>query len=77
MRLTTSSQEIVLGHRYQRFSEEEVPTMKIQDVMYGSVKVDGKFEVLWRSPIPPYYSYVHTCETPEIKARSAKRKRTI
>jgi hypothetical protein len=78
MRLTTSSQEIVLGHRYQRFSEEEVPTMKIQDVMYGSVKVHGKFEVLsWRSPIPPYYSYVHTCETREIKTRSVKRKRTI
>ncbi|CAD6227008.1 unnamed protein product [Miscanthus lutarioriparius] len=76
MRLTTSSQEIV-GHRYQRFSEEEVPTMKLQDVIYGSVKVDGKFEVLaWRSPIPPYYSYVHTCNAdlgfgcrPECKYR--------
>ena len=47
--------------------------------MYGSVKAVGKFDVLgWISPIPPYYSYVVTCEVREPKSRAAaKRKRSI
>ncbi|ONM20743.1 hypothetical protein ZEAMMB73_Zm00001d005277 [Zea mays] len=49
--------------KYHRSSQEEVPEIRIQDVLYGSIKRHGKFEVLaWRSQIPPYYSYVHACE---------------
>ncbi|CAL5034385.1 unnamed protein product [Urochloa decumbens] len=76
-RMTTPSEDLVLCSQYQCSSQEEVPEIKMQDVMYGSVKPHGKFEVLaWKSPVPPYYSYVFTCEIQELKSTGAKRKRS-
>ncbi|KAK3124292.1 hypothetical protein QOZ80_7BG0584560 [Eleusine coracana subsp. coracana] len=74
----TASEDFVIYHRYyQRPPEEEVPKIKIQDVIYGNVKPHGKFEALaWRSPIPPYHSYVYTCEIVELKSTAVKRKRS-
>jgi len=47
-------------------------------VMYGSVKPPaGRFDALvCRSPIPPYYNYIYTCEIQDLKTTSAKRKRS-
>ncbi|GJN24332.1 hypothetical protein PR202_gb12069 [Eleusine coracana subsp. coracana] len=58
-------------------SDEEVPELRIQDLMYGSVKPYGKFEILiWQSHILPYHSYVATCEIQEQKIATSKRKRS-
>ncbi|CAL5034387.1 unnamed protein product [Urochloa decumbens] len=77
-RMAVPSEVFMICHQYQRSSQEEVPEIRIQDVIYGCVKTRGKFEALvWRSQIPPYYSYVHTCEIRELKTTGAKRKRSM
>ncbi|CAO1939976.1 unnamed protein product [Urochloa humidicola] len=77
-RLAAPSEDLVLYNQYQCSSQEEVPKTKIQDIMYGVDKPPGKFEVLgWKSPIPPYHSYIFTCEIQELKTTSAKRKRSV
>jgi hypothetical protein len=78
-RMATASEDIVLYHRRsQNPSKEEIPKIKLQDILSGSVKPRGKFEVLvWRSRIPPYYSYVYTCEIERPKTRAVKRKRSM
>ncbi|XP_062186560.1 putative disease resistance protein At1g50180 isoform X3 [Phragmites australis] len=77
-RMATPSEVFVVYDQYQRSSEEEVPKIRIEEVMYGNVKPHGKFEVLgWRSRIAPYYSYVYTCEIRELKTTAAKRKRSM
>ncbi|CAL4974322.1 unnamed protein product [Urochloa decumbens] len=43
--------------------EHDLPKITVNDVQIGSASPRGKFEVLaWRSQIPPYYSYVFSCE---------------
>ncbi|CAL4947709.1 unnamed protein product [Urochloa decumbens] len=43
--------------------EHDLPKITFSDVHIGSASPRGKFEVLvWRSQIPPYYSYVFSCE---------------
>ncbi|XP_062187578.1 disease resistance protein RGA2-like isoform X1 [Phragmites australis] len=77
-RMATPSEVFLVYLQCQRSSQEEVPKIRIQDVMYGSAKPHGKFEVLaWKSPIPPYHSYVYTCELRELKTTAAKRKRSM
>jgi hypothetical protein len=62
-------------YEYESLLQEEFPKIRFQDVMCGSVNALGKLEVLgWTSPIPPYYSYLITCEVRELKSRAAKRK---
>ncbi|KAF8713881.1 hypothetical protein HU200_027859 [Digitaria exilis] len=68
---------VIYGGR-ECLSQEEVPKIKQHDVTLGGVKPHGKFDVLvWRSQIPPYYSYVNTCEILELKTIGAKRKRCM
>jgi hypothetical protein len=77
-RMTSPSEDFIICHQYHRSPHEEVPEIRLQDVFYGSIKKNGKFEVLvWRSQIPPYYSYVHACENRERKNTGAKRKRCM
>ncbi|CAL5092046.1 unnamed protein product [Urochloa decumbens] len=77
-RMANPSEDLVFYCEYQRSSSEEVPKIRLDDVIYGSVKAPGKSEFLgWVSTIPPYYSYVVTCEVLEPKHRSTKRKRSI
>lgn len=75
-RLIAPHEEFMICHHYDhRSSQEEVPEIRIQDVLCGSIKRHGKFEVLvWRSQIPPYYSYISTCEIQEQKTTGSKRK---
>ncbi|XP_034579729.1 putative disease resistance protein RGA3 [Setaria viridis] len=77
-RMAAPFQDLVLYCEHQSSSQEDVPKIRLADVMYGSVTALGKLEFLvWISPIPPYYSYVVTCEVREPKRRAAKRKRSI
>jgi hypothetical protein len=77
-RMFIPSEDFVLHYEYQRSSQEDVPKIRIQDVVYGSVKAHGKFEALgWRSRIPPYHSYVTVCEVRGLKTAGTKRKRPM
>ncbi|WVZ61532.1 hypothetical protein U9M48_011393 [Paspalum notatum var. saurae] len=71
-------EDLVFCSEYESCSQEEVPKIKVHDVMYGSAKATlGKFEALaWRSPIPPYSNYVYSCEIRELKSSGRKRKRS-
>lgn len=76
-RIAVPSDDLMLHCQYQRSSQEKVPSIKINDVMFGNVKPHGKFVVLaWKSHIPPYYSYISTCEIQKLKGTTAKRKRS-
>ncbi|CAD6221681.1 unnamed protein product [Miscanthus lutarioriparius] len=76
-RMATPSEELVLHCQFQRCSQDEIPKITVQDVLYGNVKPQGKFEFLsWKSRIPPYYSYVTSCEIREQKTAATKRKRS-
>ncbi|KAK1697501.1 hypothetical protein QYE76_014198 [Lolium multiflorum] len=57
----------LIHHSHQKgpAARDEIPTITIVDLIFGawSAVPVGKFEVLcWRSLIPPYYSYVCSCE---------------
>ncbi|KAK3124285.1 hypothetical protein QOZ80_7BG0584450 [Eleusine coracana subsp. coracana] len=78
-RTDAPSKDLVVYHQYhQRSSEEEVPNVGIQDVIFGSFKPHGKFEVLvFRSRIPPYHSFVYISEIGELTTVGVKRKRLM
>ncbi|KAJ1287439.1 hypothetical protein BS78_02G009700 [Paspalum vaginatum] len=77
-RMATPFEECVRYCGHDSSSQEEVPKIRLLDVIYGSVKAFGELEVLvWRSRIPPYYSYVVSLEIRELRTRAAKRKRSI
>ncbi|XP_062189832.1 putative disease resistance protein RGA3 [Phragmites australis] len=77
-RIAKPSEDFMVSYQYQCSSEEEFPKIRIQDIMYGSVKPNGNVEVLvWKSRIPPYYSYVCNCKIIELKTTAAKRKRSM
>jgi len=76
-RIESPSEQIMVDHQYECSSQKEVPKVELRSVMYGTLKPSGRFEALgWRSPIPPYYNYIYTCEVRDLKTTSAKRKRT-
>ncbi|TKW30067.2 hypothetical protein SEVIR_2G011901v4 [Setaria viridis] len=76
-RVTTPYEEFLVTHRYQCSSQVDIPKIGLQDLAFGSVRPLGKFDILlWRSQIPPYYSYIYTCEVQELKIAGAKRKRS-
>lgn len=44
-------------------SGDRVPKTTLYDVLFGSVKCEGKFQDFgWKSLVPPYKKYVYTCE---------------
>ena len=45
-RMATPSEDLVVYHQHQCYSEEEVPKLRLQDVLYGSVKPHGNSKVL-------------------------------
>jgi len=77
-RMVKTSEEIMVHHQYECSSQEEIPKISLRCVMYGNVKPPaGRFDALvCRSPIPPYYNYIYTCEVRDMKTTSAKRKRS-
>ncbi|CAM0882465.1 unnamed protein product [Alopecurus aequalis] len=76
-RMTGSSEVLVANRIYQVSSpQHKVPELSMQDIVYGKAMPCGKSECLvWKSQIPPYYSYVMSCSivTPQrmvVKKRS-------
>jgi hypothetical protein len=62
----------LIHHSHQKgpAAHDEVPRITMVDILSGtwSPMPPGKFEVLcWRSLIPPYYSYMYSCELPQNK----------
>ncbi|CAL5034544.1 unnamed protein product [Urochloa decumbens] len=53
----------VVWDRYRACSvEENIPMITMEDVMFGSTKHEGEFNVLaWKSHILPYRSYIVSC----------------
>ncbi|KAG2600342.1 putative disease resistance protein RGA4 [Panicum virgatum] len=52
-------------HTYQACSSQEhdLPKITLNELHVGSARPRGKFEIVaWRSRIPPYYSYLMSCE---------------
>ncbi|CAL5077858.1 unnamed protein product [Urochloa decumbens] len=77
-RMAAQTEDVVVLHRQQRSSEEDVPKIRMEDVVYGSIKLHGKVDaLLWKSRIPPYYSYIYTCEIRKVKTTGFKRKRLM
>jgi hypothetical protein len=77
-RMAVHSEYFVVYRLRECSSEEEVPMMSIQDLMYGTVKCSGKFDyLLWKSQLLPYYSYICTCDIQEQKSLVVKRKRSM
>jgi hypothetical protein len=74
-RMATPSEDFMICDQYHCSPQEEVPEIRIQDLLYGSIKRHGKFEVLvCRSQLAPYYSYINACEIRERKITGVKRK---
>ncbi|XP_037480978.1 disease resistance protein RGA2-like [Triticum dicoccoides] len=62
-----SSECVVLFLDYETCSAETGPEalrmMSAQDLLFGSVRLPGKFKVhAWTSHLPPHYSYIVHCE---------------
>ncbi|KAJ1287443.1 hypothetical protein BS78_02G010100 [Paspalum vaginatum] len=76
--MSGTSEDLVVHRQYQWSSAVEAPEIRLEDVMLGSVTLTPrqKFDMLlWKSRIPPFYSYVLACEARELKTAGAKRKR--
>nr|TKW31297.1 LOW QUALITY PROTEIN: hypothetical protein SEVIR_2G096400v2 [Setaria viridis] len=62
-------------YREKRYHDHEVPKITLLDVQTGGAETHGKFEVVvWKSRIPPYHSYLMSCEM-EAPNLMAKKKR--
>ncbi|CAO1945154.1 unnamed protein product [Urochloa humidicola] len=64
-RLEPSTDAVLIVYSCHQACSDLLPKITLSDVQIGngSAKPRGKFEVLaWRSGIPPYYSYVLSCE---------------
>ncbi|KAL6647194.1 hypothetical protein ACP70R_014631 [Stipagrostis hirtigluma subsp. patula] len=79
--IPTVSEYIVIHDDYQISSasacgEAEAPKTMAVDVMFGRARPRGKFDVLvWKSQLPPHYSYVLSCEIQRPKRVAARKKR--
>jgi energy-coupling factor transporter ATP-binding protein EcfA2 len=78
-RLGGNSADFLISGEYQTCSsQEELPEITLQDVLYGGVKPQGTFKVLaWKSPLPPYRCYICTCEIQQLQTRVVKRRRSL
>ena len=67
-RLNGSNEYCSFFNGYQKVSsQEDAPVITFQEVLSGSVVRRGEFHVLaWRSPIPPYHSYICSCDIHEV-----------
>ncbi|XP_062188666.1 putative disease resistance RPP13-like protein 1 [Phragmites australis] len=67
-RVNKSSEDFVILDDYETSSADHgggvaTTTMTVQEVLLGTARPRGKFDVLaWRSPIPPHFSYFFGCE---------------
>lgn len=63
------------GFPDQEGADDHSKITTMQQVLSGSTRLHGKFEVLaWRSPIPPHYSYIYSCEIRKPQRMHARKK---
>uniref|UniRef100_A0A0D9WUX4 Uncharacterized protein n=1 Tax=Leersia perrieri TaxID=77586 RepID=A0A0D9WUX4_9ORYZ len=73
------SEYVVMLGNYQT-CEDELPMVSMQELLFGSVRPQGKFKVLAvRSHLPPYYNHVYNCEvrTPHHMVSRKKRSQKV
>jgi hypothetical protein len=77
-RLGTTTEDVFISSHYQTCSsQEELPEITAQDVVYGGVKPQGAFKALaWKSPLPPYRCYINIYEIQQLQTRLVKKRRS-
>ncbi|KAF2921213.1 putative disease resistance protein RGA3 [Oryza sativa Japonica Group] len=72
-----SIQNMIHCHTNSAHSEDDVPMVSLQNFLFGSVKPQGKFNVLaWRSHLPPHYNYIFNCEVRRSHHLISRKKRS-
>nr|CAB3474103.1 unnamed protein product [Digitaria exilis] len=71
---------VMLRNIYQQDSSTQhvhgVPKLTAQDILAGHATRQGKFTaVMWRSSIPPYYTYMVSCESHTDEGSTISKKR--
>jgi hypothetical protein len=76
-RLGTTIEDVFISSQYQTCSsQEELPDITAQDVVYGGVKPKGAFKALvWKSQLPPYRCYINIYEIQQLQTRLVKKRR--
>ncbi|KAL6615954.1 hypothetical protein ACP70R_038224 [Stipagrostis hirtigluma subsp. patula] len=64
-------------YREKQYHQNEVPKIMLHEVQNGTANAHGKFDVVvWKSRIPPYHSYVMSCEMEAPQDITTKKKRS-
>ncbi|CAO1945806.1 unnamed protein product [Urochloa humidicola] len=76
-RMTQSQNAIMVSNVHQKCStQNDVPKLTAQDIMKGCVTHQRKFRaVIWRSRIPPYYTYLASCASQKAGRSMVSKKR--
>ncbi|KAL6845056.1 hypothetical protein ACP4OV_024551 [Aristida adscensionis] len=71
-----SNMDLKACYREKYHHQNEIPKIMLHEIQIGSAEPHGKFEVvIWKSHIPPYHSYVMSCEMEAPQHMIAKKKR--
>ncbi|KAK3165292.1 hypothetical protein QOZ80_1AG0031420 [Eleusine coracana subsp. coracana] len=74
--LSDISMRLKVHYCEKLYHPNEVPNITLHDVMIGSAKGLGKFDVVaWKSCIPPYHNHLMTCEIEAPRDMMGKKKR--
>ncbi|KAK3161790.1 hypothetical protein QOZ80_1BG0081440 [Eleusine coracana subsp. coracana] len=74
--LSDISMRLKVHYCEKLYHPNEVPNITLHDVMIGSAKGHGKFDVVaWKSCIPPYHNHLMTCEIEAPRDMMGKKKR--
>jgi GTPase SAR1 family protein len=66
---------VVDSHVRVALADEDTPKITMDDIISGSITPQGRFDVVvWKSHLPPYYSYITSCEIHESKFMLARKK---
>lgn len=70
-----NNDEFIIYDYHESFADDMVPKTTLCDVLFGSVRCEGKFKVLsWKSCIPPYKNYIYTCDMKKKTEHSERKK---
>jgi hypothetical protein len=75
--LGKTTEDVFISSQYQTCSsQEELPDITAQDVVYGGVKPKGAFKALvWKSQLPPYRCYINIYDIQQLQTRLVKKRR--
>jgi hypothetical protein len=78
---STSDDVFISGLSETCSSQEELPEITVQNLIYGGVKppyLGRKFKILaWKSLLPPYHCYIQTCEIQRLQTRVVKKRGSL